>query len=77
MRPAQAVDDVAVGGAKIDRLLDHLEALIELLALIDPRIAEIIEDQRLVGFQLERVFEIGLGVAPFAGALVGDAAVVK
>src|SRR6202790_1402930 len=39
MRPAEAVDDVAVLGPQLDSLLDHLEPLFEVLAAIDPGIA--------------------------------------
>ncbi len=77
MRPAEAVDDVAVLGPQLDRLLDHLEAAFEILAAVDPRIAEIIEHHRLVGLQLERVQEIALGALPLARAFERDAAVVK
>ena len=77
MRPAEAVDDVAVFGPQLDRLLDHLEAAVEVLAAVDPGIAEIVEHQRLVGLQLERVLQIGLGARPLAGALERDAAVVE
>ena len=76
MRPAEAVDDVAVLGPQLHRLLDHLQTALQLFAPVDPRIAEIVEHQRLVGLELERMLEIGLGQVPLARALVGDAAAV-
>src|SRR5262249_57444459 len=39
--PAEGVDDVTVVGALLDRALDHAHALVEIDALVDPRIAEI------------------------------------
>src|SRR5262249_46863718 len=41
--PAEGVDDVTVVGALLDRALDHAHALVEIDALVDPRIAEIVE----------------------------------
>ena len=38
-RPAEAVEDVAILRAQLDRFLDHLEAAIEVLAAIHPGIA--------------------------------------
>src|SRR3954470_22403815 len=64
MRPAQAIDDVAVIGTQLDRLVDHLHALIQVLAAVDPRIAEIIEHHRLIWFELQRLLQIGLGLLP-------------
>ena len=77
MRPAEAVDDVAVLRPQLDRLLDHLETALQILAAVDPGIAEIIEHQRLVGLQLEGVQQIGLGALPLARALERDAAAVE
>src|SRR5204862_77093 len=76
-RPAPAVDDVAVIGAQFDRLFDHLQPLVEIFAAIDPGIAEIIENQRLLGFQLQRMLQILFGALPLAGAFERDAVVVK
>src|SRR5262245_51134815 len=72
--PAQGVDDVAVVGALLDRALDHTHALVEIDALVDPRIAEIVEHVRLIGNELERRLEIGLRLRPLLGALEADAA---
>ena len=47
--PAERVDDVAVVGALLDRALDHAHALVEVDALVDPGIAEIVQHVRLVG----------------------------
>src|SRR6267378_5979012 len=77
MRPAQAVDDVAVLWAQLDRLLDHLDALVEVFAAVDPGIAEIVQHQRLLGLQLERMLQILLGALPLPGALQRHSAVVK
>src|SRR6476660_3451917 len=66
--PAEGVDDVTVVGALLDRALDHAHAL------VDPGIAEIVEHMRLIGKELERRLEIGLGLRPLLGALEADAA---
>ena len=42
--------------------------------LLDHAVAEIVQHQRLVGLELQRLAEVGLGGRPVAGALVGDAA---
>ena len=77
MRPAQAVDDIAVIRAQLDRLLDHLHAAIEVLAAVDPRIAEIVQHHRLFRLELQRLPQIGLGLLPLPGALARDAAIVE
>ncbi len=75
--PAQAVDDIAVVGALLDGLLDHRLRLGEILAHLDPAVAEIVQHQRLVGLELQRLEEIDLGAGPLLGALEGDAALVE
>ena len=64
VRPAEAVDDVAVVRPQIDGAAQHLERLVEIDALVDPRIAEIIEHLRLVGIELERLLEVGFRLRP-------------
>src|SRR5262245_5625015 len=71
--PTQGVDDIAVIGALLDRALDHAHTLVEIDALVDPRIAEVIEDVRLVRKELQRLLEISLGLRPLLGALEADA----
>ena len=53
--PADAVDDVTVEGAQRAGFFQHRERLREIAALVDPAIAEIVQDLRLIGAQLERV----------------------
>src|SRR5437899_616863 len=77
MRPAQAVDDVAVLGPQLDGLLDHFEATLQILAAVDPGVAEIIEHQRLLRLELERMQEVGLGRLPLARALERDTPAVE
>src|SRR5262249_62137554 len=77
MRPAERIDDVAIVGTLLDRLLDHPHPLVEVDALIDPGIPEIVQNVRLVRIKLERLLEIGLGLVPLLGALVADAAEVE
>src|SRR5499427_2354062 len=74
--PAQRVDDVAVIGPLLDRSLDHAHALVEMDALVDPRITKIVEHVRLVGKQLQRPLEIGFRLRPLLAALETDAAEV-
>src|SRR5262245_41158604 len=71
--PTQGVDDIAIIRALLDRALDHAHTLVEIDALVDPRIAEVIEDVRLVRKELQRLLEIGLGLRPLLGALEADA----
>ena len=77
VRPAEAVDDVAVGRPEVDRAPQHLERLVEIDALVDPGIAEIIEHQRLIGKEFQRLLEIRLGLRPLLGALEADAAEIE
>src|SRR5262249_35973088 len=72
--PAEGVDDVTIVGARRDRALDHAHAGVEIDALVDPRIAEIVEHVRLIGKELERLLEIGLRARPLLGAFEADAA---
>ena len=58
--PAQRVDDVAVVRPLLDGAADHVHALVEMDALIDPGIAEIVEHQRLVGIKLAAPFSCRL-----------------
>ena len=46
-------------------------------ALVDPGIAEIVQHRRLVGIERQRLLEVGLGLRPLLGALIGDAAIVE
>ena len=62
--PAQRVDDVAVVRPLLDGATDHVHALVEIDALVDPGIAEVIEHERLVGIELQRLLQIGLGLRP-------------
>ena len=75
--PAERVDDVAVIRPLLDGASDHVHALVEVHALVDPGIAEIIEHLRLLGKQLERLLQIGFGLRPLMRALVADAAEVE
>src|SRR5260370_10079696 len=51
--PAEGADDVTVVGALLDRALYHAHALVELDALADPVIADIVEHVRLVGEEID------------------------
>ena len=46
--PAQRIDDVAVARPEIDRLADQVHGLVEVHVHVDPGIAEIVHDLRLV-----------------------------
>src|SRR5262249_22597412 len=72
--PAQRIDDVTIISALLDRTLDHAHAFVEIDALIDPRIAEIVEHVRLIGKEIERPLEISLSPGPLFDALEADAA---
>ena len=64
--PAERVDDVAVIRPLLDGAADHPHALVEIDALIDPRIAEIVQHVRLVGIELERLLQVGSRPSPTA-----------
>ncbi len=75
--PAEAVDDIAVLRPQRDGAAQHLEALVEMDALVDPGIAEIVQHQRLVGIDRQGLLEVVLRFWPLLVALVGDASEVK
>src|SRR5882724_10750486 len=77
MGPTQAVDDITVLGSQLDGLLDHLEAAVQIFAPINPGIAEIVENQRLIGLEFERMQKIGLRRLPLARPLERDAPAVE
>ena len=52
--PPQAVGDKTIVGPELDRLLDHLPGTLQMDAAIDPAVAQIIENERLIRMQLER-----------------------
>src|SRR5579871_330981 len=49
MSPAEAVDDVAVIRLEFDRALQHAERFAQIYPLVDPRIAKVVQDLRLIG----------------------------
>src|SRR5262249_35358797 len=71
--PAEGIDDVTGVGALLDRALDHAHAVVEIDALVDPGIAEIVEHVRLVAGELERLLEIGLALRALLSALETEA----
>ena len=52
-------------------------AFVEMDALVDPGIAEIVQHVWLVGIELQRLLAIGFGLGPLLGALVADAAEIE
>ena len=72
--PTQAIDIVAVVGLQLHRLADVVHAGLQIVALIDPGVAEIVEHEGFVGRQLERALQIGLGARPVVQPLVTHAA---
>ena len=56
--PAEAVDDVAVVGAQLDGARDHALGLVEVDALLRPRVADVVERARVVGVELERALHV-------------------
>ncbi len=76
-RPAEAVDDGPVGRPQIDRLADHAQRLVEVVAHVGPCIAEIVQHLRLIGRELQRHAEIGFRLRPLLHPLKADAAVVE
>ena len=71
--PAEAVDDIAVAGPFFYGGFDHLARPVQVFALFDPRITQIIEHERLTRFQFQGLQEIGFGDGPVLDAFVGDA----
>ena len=50
--------------ALLNRALDHAHSIVEMHALINPRITEVVEDVRLIGKQFESLLEIGFRLRP-------------
>jgi hypothetical protein len=46
-------------------------------AHVDPAVSEVVEDERLLRLELQSMQEVGLGLRPALGPLVGDAAGVE
>ena len=76
MRPAETVDDIAVVRPQLGGAAQHAERLVEMFAAIDPGIAEIVQDERLIGVERQRFLEIGFRQRPLLVALVGNAAII-
>ena len=74
--PAQTVHDIAVAALQIDRPTQHAEGLVEIDALVDPGIAEVIQHQGLIRVELQRLLEIVFGARPILAAFIGDAAII-
>src|SRR5262245_53029258 len=72
--PAKAVDVIAVVGLKLHRLADVVHRRLEVLALIDPGVAEVVEHWRLVGRKLQRLLQVRLRLRPILQTLVAHAA---
>ena len=72
--PAHRIGDGAVIGPQLGGALQHLHAGIEIEALVDPAIAEIVQHVGLLGRELERLLHVGFGPRPLLGALQHDAA---
>ena len=77
MGPAEAIDDKAVIRLQFDGLAHHFKRFGQIEALLDHRITEIVQDQRLIGLERQRLAEISFGLLPLLGALIGDAAIVE
>ena len=74
MGPAKAVDDRARARIGGDGLLDHGHGLGQVLAPVDPGVAQVVQQFRLVRPHRQRPGQVGLGLLPAAGALIGAAA---
>src|SRR5262245_6718417 len=77
VRPAEAVDDIAVVALLAYRFLDQRHPLFEIATLIDPGVAEIVEGQRLVRAQLQGALQVGFGQRSFLDALIAGAAGIE
>ena len=75
--PAETVDIVAVVRLQLHRLADVLHRLLQVAALIDPGIAEIVEHEGFIGRERERLLEIGFGRRPILETLVANAARIE
>ena len=76
-RPGKAVDDIAAVRLGRDRALDHAKGLVQLLATFHKAVAKVIQHQRLIRVQFQRLAEIGIGLFPALLAFVRDAAAVE
>ena len=67
--PPEAVDDIAVVRLELDRGLNHFQSLIEIFATVDPRIAEIVEDRRLVRIKRQGALQVRFRFRPVLALL--------
>ena len=63
-RPSRASRRCSRRPASARRPADHVHAVVEIDALIDPGIAEIIQHLRLIGKKLQRLLQIGFRLRP-------------
>ncbi len=75
--PAQGIGDVAVVRPLGDGGLDHRLGLFEIDSLLNPTVAEVVQDQRLFGFYFKCAEEVLFRAVPFLGPLQRDAARVE
>ena len=75
--PAEAIDDIAVVRLQLHGSAEHLERLFQIEPFVDPGIAEIVQDQRLIRIELQRLLEIRLGLRPLIRSLVTNPAEIE
>src|SRR4029077_1181198 len=77
MRPAEAVDDVALVRACSDGPADQIHPLLHLLAAIDPAIAQEVLQLRPVRLDSKGGSEIGFSLLPTPGLVAGRRAGIE
>ena len=77
MGPAQTVDDISVCRAQRHGALNQSHGTLQVHALLDPRVPQIIQHQRLIGLQFQCMQKIRFGARPLFGALQHNAARVE
>src|SRR5829696_5493219 len=80
--PAEAVDDHPVARRELDGAAQHLERLVDVLAVVDPRVGEVVQHLRTAARlrlrdQLKGLLQVRLGLGPLLRALVGAATIVE
>ena len=75
--PTETIDDIPVIRPQLNRPLDHLFRPVQMQPLINPGVAEVIENKWLFRTKLEGMQKVGLRLRPLLRAFVGNAARVK
>ena len=75
--PPKTIDDITVVRPQFHGSAQHFERLFQIEPLVYPRIAKIVQDERLIRIELQSLLEIGFGLRPLLGSLVTNSTEIK